>query len=111
MEWGAALAGLFGILLLVLREYIANQPGRTQEVTDHGNQQGRIDIATGNVDAINDRGDELLSLPAGTKQSDFIIEHDSSDILKRFQRQTGADILPDRTGSTGENTGESRAGQ
>lgn len=61
MEWGAAIASLLAIILLVLKQWQANQPKRDQEAADEENQQGRADIADRNADAVNDRIDRLLT--------------------------------------------------
>lgn len=61
MEWGAAIASLLGIILLVLKQWQANQPKRVKEAADEATQQGRADIANGNADAVSGRIDRLLS--------------------------------------------------
>lgn len=61
MEWGAALSTLAAIVLLLLREYVSRKPQQIEEQNNDAIQEGRQDIADGNVSAVNDRIDKLLS--------------------------------------------------
>ncbi|MDA8114994.1 MAG: hypothetical protein M0Z43_09760 [Acidithiobacillus sp.] len=59
MEWAAAAAGLFTIIGLLLKAWMANSPERTQEARNAAIQQGRTDIANGNVAAVSQRIDSV----------------------------------------------------
>lgn len=109
MEWGAAITAIVTLLLAVAKWYAANQPKRDQEQQNEATQQGRLDIANGDVAAVNGRIDRVLSVPEQTGSADSASgQHDSGDLLRRTQSVTGANILPDRTGSTSTTVGESR---
>lgn len=74
MEWGAAVAAFFTVLLAVLKWRQSQQPKRDQEQAYDDTQQGRADIANGDDDAVNGRIDRLLSrqtLPTG-QQGDTV---------------------------------------
>jgi hypothetical protein len=57
MEWGAAIAAIFSVLLPLLQWWIANAPERKIEAQNEAKQQGRQDIVEGNA-----RVDGLLSI-------------------------------------------------
>lgn len=101
MEWGAAIASLLAIILLVLKQWQANQPKRDREAADEATQQGRADIANGDDAAVNDRIDRLLS-----GQSDTEGQHGTEDLSGRIADLTGASILPG-TGNNGADSGTS----
>jgi len=61
MEWGAAVAAVFGLLLYILKRYDTGQPKRDQEARHDQIQQGRKDIAAGDVAAVSDRIDRLFT--------------------------------------------------
>jgi hypothetical protein len=61
MEWAAVISALAGLLLYVLKRYDAGKPQRDIEARHDEIQQGRKDIADGNVAAVNERVDRLLS--------------------------------------------------
>ena len=61
MEWGAAVAAFFTVLLAVLKWWQSQQPKRDQEQSYDDIQQGRADISAGNADAVNGRIDRLLT--------------------------------------------------
>lgn len=68
MEWGAVIAAVAGLLLYVLKRYDAGKPKRDKEARHDQIQQGRKDIAAGDVAAVNDRIDRLFTesdRPAG----------------------------------------------
>lgn len=107
MEWGAAIAALLGIILLVLKQWQANQPTRDQEQRNEEIQQGRADINNGDADAVSGRIDGLLSrqpLPAGQPGHPVTAERISAvSGLADSGRSTGADTgaggsLPDDKG-------------
>jgi hypothetical protein len=60
MEWGAAIASVLGIILLVLKQWQAGKPKRSQEQRDEATQNGRDDIGNNDAVAIDDRIDRLL---------------------------------------------------
>lgn len=61
MEWAAVISALAGLLLYILKRYDAGKPQRDIEARHDDIQQGRKDIADGNVAAINERVDRLLA--------------------------------------------------
>lgn len=95
MEWGAAIASLLGIILLMLKQWQSNQPKRDQEAADETTQQGRTEIADGNADAVNDRIDRLLTGSgdtAGQSGSEITAERISALAgLADSGRSSGAD--------------------
>jgi hypothetical protein len=61
MEWAAVISALAGLLLYVLQRYDAGKPQRDIEARHDEIQQGRKDIADGNIAAVNERVDRLLA--------------------------------------------------
>ena len=102
MEWGAAIAAAIGIIALVLKQYYAGAPNRMEEERDEDIQQGRRDIADGDVDAVNERIDRLLP----SEDSGPAREHNPIDLTFRVSNSTGARILPG-PGDTGKAPGKS----
>jgi len=102
--WEPIITGVLTIIGLLLKAWMDKAPQRAKENQDDATQGGRANLAAGNVGAVNDRIDVLLS---DEPTSGLAGEHDSGDLLGRVREETGADILPDRTGSTGTVTGES----
>ena len=61
MEWAAVIASVLGIILVALKQWAANSPAREKEAANEKIQQGRQDIVSGNVDAMQQRIDGLLN--------------------------------------------------
>lgn len=61
MEWGAAITAVFAVVLALLKWWQSQQPARDQEQRYDEIQQGRADIANGDVNSVNARIDRLLS--------------------------------------------------
>lgn len=101
MEWGAAIAATIGIIALVLKQYYAGAPERVEEKRDEEIQQGRTDIADGDIDAVNERIDRLL----GSEDGGPTREHHPIDITFRVSNSTGARILPG-PGDAGKTSGK-----
>lgn len=59
MEWAAVIASVLGIILVALKQWAANSPAREKEAADEKIQQGRQDIVSGNVDAMQQRIDSV----------------------------------------------------
>lgn len=100
MEWGAAIASLLGIILLVLKQWQANQPKRDKEAAYEDLQQGRKDIAAGDVAAVNGRIDRLLSQPGSNTAG----QRSTPVTAERISALAG---LADSGRSTGEDSGKS----
>ena len=106
----ALVTTALSILAIVLEMIVQyrQDPQRAKDAQNEAIQQGRLDIANGDVAAVNGRIDRVLSVPEQTGSTDSASgQHDSGDLLRRTQSITGANILPDRTGSTGTTVGES----
>ena len=56
-----AVAGLIGIAAIILKQYYGGKKERDEKAREEEIQQGRRDIAGGNVDAVSERIDKLLS--------------------------------------------------
>lgn len=102
MEWGTAIAAIIGIIALMLKQYYAGAPKRVEEQRDDEIQQGRRDIADGDIDAVNERVDRLLPSEDGSPPG----EHHPIDLLIRVSNSTGARILPG-PGDAGKTAGKS----
>lgn len=61
MEWGAAVTAIITLIIALMKWWQSRQPERDQENRYDAIQQGRNDIANGDVDAVNGRIDRLLS--------------------------------------------------
>jgi len=61
MEWGAIIYALLGIAAYFIKDWIDKAPGRAEERFREFIQAGRIDISEGNVTAVNERIDRLLT--------------------------------------------------
>jgi hypothetical protein len=85
------LSILAALIPFIIDAWQKNQPERKRGVLVND----RINVANGAVDRINDRLDRVLSIPSAV--SGIAGKHDTTDILQRVKRITGADILPDRT--------------
>lgn len=100
MEWGAAVAAFFTVLLAVLKWWQSQQPQRDQEQSYDDIQQGRADIANDDADAVNGRIDRLLTrqpLSTGQSSGEIAAERISSILrLADSGRSIGAD-----TGTSG----------
>ncbi len=62
MEWGPIITGALSIIGLLLKAWFDGAPKRKTEAADAAIQQGRKDIVDGNVDAVSERLDRLLSV-------------------------------------------------
>jgi len=100
MEWGAAIAAVFGVLLWMLKEWQAGNPERQKEKRDDEIQQGRTDIATGNAPAVSDRIDRLLASGPG----DIAGQSSGPVTVERIRAMAG---MADSGRSTGPDTGTS----
>ena len=101
----AIIAALLPMVLELLRTWIDNAPKRKQEDLHEEVQQGRQDIANGNVDNVNILIDRVLSVSTETDSASG--QYNTSNLLRRTQAVTGADILSDWARSTGATVGES----
>lgn len=61
MEWGAAVTALVTLFITLVKWWQSRQPARNQEARHDEIQQGRADIADGDVDAVSARIDRLLA--------------------------------------------------
>lgn len=66
MEWGPAIAALFGVLLWLLKTWASGEAEREQEQHHDAIQQGRTDIADSDVSAVSERIDRLLMESSNT---------------------------------------------
>jgi hypothetical protein len=100
MEWGAAVAAVFGLLLYILKRYDAGKPGRDSEARDEAIQQGRRDILDSNVAAVNDRIDRLLDQSDHTpgQSSGPVTSGRLSAVLRVATARRGAGADPGRGG-------------
>jgi hypothetical protein len=64
MGWESAITAVFSFLLFIGEIWVSNQPEREKEERNDAIQQGREDIASGDVVAVNNRVDKLLSEPS-----------------------------------------------
>jgi hypothetical protein len=69
MEWGAAVAAIFGVIAVLLKAYISRQPERERDDHEKEIQTGRQDIVAGDVGAVESRIDGLLADQAGPGDS------------------------------------------
>ncbi len=69
-----AIAGILGFISVLLNLWMAGQEKRDEKTREEEIQQGRRDIVDGNVDAVQQRIDRLLtkssSDPAGSKDGE-----------------------------------------
>ena len=92
MEWGPIITGVLSIAGLLLKWYMDRAPQRAEEARNEATQKGRQDIATGNIDAIDQRLDIVLSQPTAADCAPG--QHSDADLLQRLERQTGCEVLP-----------------
>lgn len=69
MEWGAAIGGLFAVVGMLLKAYLAKAPQRQEESKADAIQEGRQDIVSGDADAVAARIDRVLEQDSGNAGS------------------------------------------
>lgn len=94
MEWAAVVSGLLTIAALLIRAWINRDKS---DDTNKSIQQGRQDINSGNVAAVNDRVDRLL-----TKSGDTVRKSDSPVTAERISAVLG---VADAGRGDGQDTG------
>lgn len=100
MEWGAAVTAIITLIIALMKWWQSRQPERDQENRYDAIQQGRNDIANGDVDAVNGRIDQLLS-----QQSDDSTGQRSTPVTaERINTVVG---MVDSGRSSGADTGKS----
>ena len=100
MEWGAAVTAIITLIIALMKWWQSRQPERDQENRYDVIQQGRNDIANGDVDAVNGRIDQLLS-----QQSDDSTGQRSTPVTaERINAVVG---MVDSGRSSGADTGKS----
>lgn len=85
MEWGAAIGGLFAVVGMLLKAYLAKAPQRQEEAKADAIQEGRQDIVNGDSDAVAARIDRVLAQngsDAGSKSSE--LESGTADAIRRL---------------------------
>lgn len=83
MEWGAAIASIFGVILLLLKQWQAKKPERDKEKTHDETQDGRQALYDGDVPAIEHRIDIVLQEGGGHSPSGV---ESAEDIERRISR-------------------------
>jgi hypothetical protein len=102
----SAITIIGSILLVFLQAWQGGAPKRKEEEREAEIQAGRQAIAGGDVGAVNQRLDRVLTVQETGASGGAAGEHDPSGLLLQFAREEGVEVLPDRTGGASQTSGE-----
>lgn len=81
----ALITAALGVIAILLEMWVQNNPQRKKEAEDAAILQGRADIVSGNVGAVESRVDGLLAGETGTADSAVGLES-AEDVERRISQ-------------------------